>query len=195
MSRTPRSTPQVSPHRRTVPKPRTNLASSAALSENEPVASGSGSHSRSHRLLAPRNLATAASSPPVGGKNTHHAARKVCVRLRPARNSRRVHVADPAAPLVPPTLPGSHHLPRRRGGCAEGWDEKGAEQAPPFPIPRPQLSGKGCTQPPGLGRRHLPSSGVRTRLLTVRPVQLPVSPRRRCRPPLSSQPCSPGPGS
>lgn len=195
MSRTPRSTPQDSPHPRTVSKPRTTLASSAALSENEPVASGSG---------VPLALPPPARAPdpghsrqlPSSGRKENPPRSPQSLRASaPCPELSQSPPRRPCSPSGSPDAPGLAPPAAARGGGAEGWEEKGAEQAPPFPILRPQLSGKGCTQPPGRGRRHLPSSGVRTRLLTVHPVQLPVSLRRRCRPPLSSQPCSPGPRS
>lgn len=187
--------PGDSPRRPPVPRPQTRLPGPPS-SESDPVALGSESRPRLHLRLAPT---VAGSSPPRG--KTKHAARKVGARLRPAPNSRGVHLA-----LQPLGFPcrslGWHHLPRageRAPGAGRGVAERAPRPPPPFPHPR--LSGRGALSTPGRGRRHLPGSEGATHrapgpavLQVWPPPPPPTRPRLFPRPP-NPPPGSPRPGS
>ena len=168
--------PGDSPRRPPVPRPQTRLPGPPS-SESDPVALGSESRPRLHLRLAPT---VAGSSPPRG--KTKHAARKVGARLRPAPNSRGVHLA-----LQPLGFPcrslGWHHLPRageRAPGAGRGVAER-APRPPPRHFPTPGFLGGGRLAPPvGAADTFRAPKG----LLTARRVQLSCrSGRRRLRPP------------
>lgn len=179
MPHTPRALPPPSPgdspHPPAVPKPQPRLpgpppsqrASRWPRGPSRARAPISGSHP------------TAAGFSPLRGK-TRHAARKVGARLRPAPNSRGVHLA--LQPLgLPRRSPGWHHLPRA-GERAPRAGRGGTECAPP-PITSPPAFWAGGAQPPRVGAPD--AFRAPKGLLTARPVQLSFgsSRRRRLSPP------------